>query len=81
MIPEFCVGTRRLPHGFEFHLAPVDSPAQALCGETVEPTQIPPLFYGVDSAIEGRWCTRCEARARLARIAPEPASAGDAPCL
>ena len=67
MIPELIVGSRTLDQGFEFHLAPADQPARALCGETVTPTQIPTMFYGVDSAIEGRWCERCE---RLARQPP-----------
>ena len=67
MIPELIVGSRALDQGFEFHLAPADHPERALCGETVAPTQIPAMFYGVDSAIEGRWCERCE---RLARQGP-----------
>lgn len=75
MIPELIVGSRTLDQGFEFHLAPADQPARALCGETVTPTQIPTMFYGVDSAIEGRWCERCE---RLARQPPVQESGAEA---
>lgn len=58
------VAHRALEHGFEFHLASEAEPTRSLCGIAVEPTQIPPGFYGVESAIEGRWCTECE---RLSR--------------
>ena len=64
MIPERYVGVRRVPHGFEFHLADASTPEAALCGEVVEPTQIPPMFYGIDGAIEGRWCQVCAAAAK-----------------
>lgn len=64
MIRELCVGVRKLPQGFEFHLADLATPESALCGATVESTQIPPMFYGIDGAIEGRWCQTCAAAAR-----------------
>lgn len=83
MPEELIVGHVALPQGFEFHLARADSPTAALCGATVSPTQIPPMFYGVESAIEGRWCARCEALARehAARAPEEVATPGDAPCV
>jgi hypothetical protein len=68
MIPELIVGSRALEQGFEFHLALADQPERALCGEVVSPTQIPANFYGVDSAIEGRWCERCERLARQLQV-------------
>ncbi|MBL8533737.1 MAG: hypothetical protein JNL33_07775, partial [Betaproteobacteria bacterium] len=37
---------------------------RSLCGMPVEPTQIPAHFFGVDGALEGRWCQRCEALGR-----------------
>jgi hypothetical protein len=84
MTPELLVAQRSLPQGFEFHYCEAGTPERSLCGETVSPTQIPPLFYGVDSAIEGRWCLRCDALARKARAAARVeavAETGDAPCV
>jgi hypothetical protein len=85
MEPEYVVASKALPQGFEFHLAPAQSPENSLCGERVAPTQIPPMFWGVESAIEGRWCQRCAAAARAARAAARqaasPAESGDAPCV
>ena len=85
MEPQFVVASRALPQGFEFHLAPIQTPETALCGERVSPTQIPPMFWGVESAIEGRWCERCEAAAKAARVAARrlatPADSCDAPCV
>lgn len=77
------ISQKSLPQGFEFHLAEAAEPRRSLCGETVEATQIPPLFYGVESAIEGRWCQRCESLARqaFARAAPAAPETGDAPCV
>lgn len=75
MIQELIVGSRALEQGFEFHLAPADQPERALCGQTVSPTQIPANFYGVDSAIEGRWCERCE------RLARQPQNQDDGTAL
>lgn len=83
MRPPLLIAQRSLPQGFEFHYAEAASPERSLCGETVTPTQIPPLFYGVESAIEGRWCPRCEALARRAAASksPTPVEPGDAPCV
>ncbi|MFO1318094.1 MAG: hypothetical protein U1F52_00565 [Burkholderiales bacterium] len=64
MIPDRYVSVRRLPQGYEFHLAEAATPEIALCGVAVEPTQIPPNFYGIDGAIEGRWCPVCAAATR-----------------
>jgi hypothetical protein len=78
----FLVAHRALQHGFEFHLSPQSDPQTSLCGIGVEPTQIPPYFYGVESAIEGRWCPQCERLARQRKTPPpSPASPGDAPCV
>jgi len=68
MIPELIVASCALDQGFEFHLSTADTPEQSLCGQAVSPTQIPAMFYGVDSAIEGRWCERCERLARQPTI-------------
>jgi hypothetical protein len=83
MFDGLVVGHRVLAQGFEFHLAPEAAPGTALCGATAVPTQIPPMFWSVDSAIEGRWCERCERSARAAARAaiPEPETVGDAPCV
>ena len=83
MTPELLVAQRSLPQGFEFHYSEAGAPGLSLCGEPVSATQIPPLFYGVDSAIEGRWCLRCDALARKARTPLPPAvvETGDAPCV
>ncbi len=83
-IPEMIVGVRPVPQGYEFHLSLASLPASALCGAQVAPTQIPPNFYGIDSAIEGRWCQSCETLRRAAARAVDPPTAvvpGDAPCL
>jgi len=82
MIPDLVIGSLDTAHGFEFHYALPDSATRGLCGAAVRPTQIPAHFYGIESAIEGRWCQRCErlSRERTIRSAvPEPT--GDAPCL
>lgn len=81
-IPELIVGVRSLPQGYEFHFAAADA-TTALCGETVAATQIPPNFYGIDSAIEGRWCQRCDQlrKAALRAAAAPPPTPGDAPCV
>lgn len=83
MFDGLVVGHVTLTHGFEFHLAPGDASGTALCGTAVTPTQIPPMFWAVDSAIEGRWCERCERAARLAAlpVVVEPETVGDAPCV
>ncbi|MCU0868775.1 MAG: hypothetical protein MUF30_04115 [Burkholderiales bacterium] len=83
MQEDLIVGHVTLTHGFEFHLAPATTPDRALCGAAVTPTQIPPMFWGVDAAIEGRWCERCERAARAAARAAirEPETVGDAPCV
>lgn len=76
------VAHRALQHGFEFHLSPQAAPQTSLCGIDVEPTQIPPYFYGVESAIEGRWCPQCERLSRQRKTASTtPPSPGDAPCV
>ncbi len=75
------VGHRALPQGFEFHLSRAREPSRSLCGVDVESTQIPAYFYGVDSAIEGRWCTRCEALSKRVVLPVEVATPGDAPCV
>lgn len=82
MQEELIVAQTTLPEGFEFHLAQESVPATALCGATVQPTQIPPYFWGVESAIEGRWCPECErlARKRAERTTIEQ-EAGYAPCV
>lgn len=79
---ELIIGQRSLQEGFEFHYAPAAAPTVSLCGTPVVPTQIQPMFWGVDSAIEGRWCERCESLARK-RKAPDPGpeDAGYAPCI
>jgi len=84
ILPEMIVGVRSLPQGYEFHLAPISFPGIALCGVEVSPTQIPPNFYGIDSAIEGRWCQSCEALRRAAAraaVSTPPPVPGDAPCV
>lgn len=81
MIADLVVAQSSLPQGFEFHLAPADAPGQALCGATVQPTQIPPLFWAVDSAIEGRWCGRCETLSRRPPPPVEASEPGYAPCV
>jgi len=84
MIHHLLIAQRSLPQGPEFHYAQEATPERALCGEAVSPTQIPPAFYGVDSAIEGRWCLRCEAlqkRAAALSAAAGGEAAGDAPCV
>lgn len=76
------IAQKSLPQGFEFHLADAQAPRRSLCGEAVEATQIPPMFFGVESAIEGRWCQRCEALGRQAWAPPvPPPDTGDAPCV
>ncbi len=82
-IPELIVGVRSLPQGYEFHFSPAPCPESALCGAEVSPTQIPPNFYGIDSAIEGRWCQLCETLRKAAvRAATVPQTVpGDAPCV
>jgi len=82
-IPELIVGVRSLPQGYEFHFTPATDPEIALCGAEVSPTQIPPNFYGIDSAIEGRWCERCDALRKAAMRAAIvlPVEPGDAPCV
>jgi hypothetical protein len=82
-IPELSVGVRSLPQGYEFHFTTAANPEIALCGVEVSPTQIPPNFYGIDSAIEGRWCEQCEALRKAAMRAAIvlPAAPGDAPCV
>lgn len=79
---EPIIGQRTLHEGFEFHFANAASPTTSLCGATIVPTQIQPMFWGVESAVEGRWCERCETLARQ-RKAPDPGpeDAGYAPCL
>ena len=81
---DLIVSHKALPQGFEFHLSSGDAPRQSLCDQTVVPTQIPPFFWAVDSAIEGRWCERCEALSRkLEAVEPPPPAVemGDAPCV
>jgi hypothetical protein len=82
-IPELIVGVRSLPQGYEFHFSDVTTRDRALCGAEVEPTQIPPNFYGIDSAIEGRWCERCEALRKAAKhdATTTETLPGDAPCV
>lgn len=81
--PEMIVGVKSLPQGYEFHFAASTRPDSALCGAQVMSTQIPPNFYGIDSAIEGRWCQRCDSlrRAALKAAMAPPPSPGDAPCV
>lgn len=81
MIHHLLIAQKPLPQGLEFHYAEGSTPERALCGEPVSPTQIPPAFYGVDSAIEGRWCLRCEAlqRRTAALTAGATEAEGDAP--
>ncbi|MFN8833835.1 MAG: hypothetical protein ACK53Z_03415 [Betaproteobacteria bacterium] len=83
MIHDLLIAQKPRPQGFEFHYAEASTPERALCGEAVSPTQIPPAFYGVDSAIEGRWCLRCETlQRRAAALAFKvPEADGDAPCV
>ncbi|MBI1397283.1 MAG: hypothetical protein GC151_15025 [Betaproteobacteria bacterium] len=82
MIDDLVVGCRALAQGFEFHLAHAGRPGESLCGVQIEPTQIPANFYGVESAIEGRWCERCE---HLSRRSPPSRDGtdtpGEAPCV
>ncbi len=82
MLEELLVAQITLTEGFEFHLAAESTPEAALCGATVQATQIPPYFWAVESAIEGRWCAHCERlsrkRAERASIEKEP---GYAPCV
>ncbi len=82
MLEELLVAQITLTEGFEFHLAAESTPVVALCGATVQATQIPPYFWAVESAIEGRWCPQCERlsrkRAERASIEQEP---GYAPCV
>lgn len=84
MSEEWIVGYRALPEGFEFHLSSLAKAKHALCGQEIVPTQIPHYFFGVESAIEGRWCAQCESLSRAAAQAKVPAPAaqpGDAPCV
>lgn len=64
MRDDLLIGSRAVEHGFEFHFSAGASPDRSLCGMPVEPTQIPAHFFGVDGALEGRWCQQCEVLGR-----------------
>jgi len=82
VLEELIVAQVTLSEGFEFHMARESEPRTALCGAAVQPTQIPPNFWAVESAIEGRWCPQCERLARKREVmASIERESGYAPCV